>query len=51
MNYIAHDCRNVRVGKCNNRWIDEDISGAKSQIPTWKYCRQCCEMLNIDFKK
>lgn len=36
---------------CNNRWIDEDLTGATTHIPTWKYCRDCCERLGIDFDK
>ena len=36
---------------CNNRWIDIDKTGAKSQIPTWKYCRECCEKMGINFEK
>lgn len=36
---------------CNERWVDVDITGAKMQIPTWKYCRKCCEKLGIDFDK
>lgn len=36
---------------CNNRWIDVDLTGAKTQIPTWKYCRECCEKMGIDFEK
>ena len=49
--FVAHDCRNTRNGSCNNRWIDEDCTRAKTQIPTWKYCRECCEKLGIDFDK
>lgn len=51
MNYIAHDCRNTRNGTCNNRWIDKDITLVNSKIPTWKYCKECCEKLGIDFDK
>lgn len=36
---------------CNNRWIDKDKTYAKTQIPTWKYCRECCEKMGIDFDK
>lgn len=50
MNYVAHDCRNTRNNTCNNRWIDKDITGATTQIPTWKYCRECCEKLGINFE-
>ena len=51
MNYCAHDCRNTRDGSCNNRFVDKDLTGATTQIPTWKYCRECCERLGIDFDK
>ena len=55
MNYVAHDCRNSRLDEkhkdfCNNRWIDKDITKATTLIPTWKYCRECCEKLGIDFE-
>lgn len=36
---------------CNNRWVDKDLTGATMLIPTWKYCRECCEKLGIDFDK
>ena len=49
MNCVAHDCRNTRNGSCNNRWIDKDVTRATTQIPTWKYCRECCEKMGIDF--
>lgn len=35
---------------CNNRWIDKDLTKARTQIPTWKYCRECCEKMGIDFE-
>lgn len=35
---------------CNNRWIDKDLTHANILIPTWKYCRECCEKMGIDFK-
>lgn len=50
MNYVAHDCRNTRNNTCNNRWIDKDITGASTLVPTWKYCRECCEKMGIDFE-
>lgn len=50
MNYVAHDCRNTRNNTCNNRWIDKDITGVTTQIPTWKYCCECCEKLGINFE-
>lgn len=64
MNYVAHDCRNsrnpefIQIDKkhkipnpdfCNNRWVDKDLTGATTLIPTWKYCEECCEKLGIDF--
>ena len=49
--YCAHDCRNTRNNTCNNRWIDVDMTGATTQIPTWKLCKSCCEKLGIDFDK
>lgn len=56
MSYVAHDCRNSRLDErsknyCNNRWIDVDMTGATTLIPTWKYCRECCEKLGINFEK
>ena len=42
MNYVAHQCKNKR---CNNSWIDEDLTNAKSRPPQWKYCLECCEKL------
>lgn len=55
MNYVAHDCRNSRRSErskkyCNNRWVDVDLTGATTLIPTWKYCCECCEKLGIDFE-
>ena len=55
MNYVAHDCRNSRLSErsknyCNNRWIDKDLTNATTQIPTWKYCKSCCEKLSINFE-
>ena len=55
MNYVAHDCRNSRLSErsknyCNNRWIDKDLTNAQLQVPTWKYCRDCCEKLGINFE-
>ncbi len=56
MNYVAHDCRNSRLSErsnnyCDNRWIDKDLTHAATQIPTWKYCKNCCKKLGIDFEK
>lgn len=38
--YVLHTCKNP---KCNNGWIDEDLTNAKSRPPKWKYCLECCE--------
>ena len=38
MNYVVHYCKNT---KCNNCWIDEDLTNAKSRPPKWKYCPDC----------
>ncbi len=55
MSYVAHDCRNSRLSErsknyCNNRWVDKDLTGAITQIPTWKYYEECCKKLGIDFE-
>ena len=46
MNYVNHICKNKQ---CNNTWIDKDITNAKSYPPNWKYCKECCKKLGIDF--
>ena len=38
MNYVVHYCCNKN---CNNAWVDEDLTNAKSLPPTWKYCPEC----------
>ena len=48
MNYVMHICRNK---KCNNGWIDKDLTNAKVNPPDWKYCRECAEKLGIDYDK
>ena len=45
MKYVLHICKNK---KCNNGWIDRDLTNAKSAPPDWKYCRECAEKLGID---
>lgn len=45
MNYVLHFCRNK---KCNNGWIDEDLTKTTSP-PKWKYCKECAEKLGIDY--
>ena len=54
MSYVAHDCRNSRLKPshkdyCNNMWIDKDLTNIKTFPPDWKYCRECCKKLGIDF--
>lgn len=51
MAYVVHDCKNCKTGKCNNRWIDKDLTHCKSRPPMWKYCRECAKELGIDFDK
>ena len=46
MNYVNHICRNRH---CDNNWIDKDLTHVKSLPPSWKYCRECCEKMGIDF--
>lgn len=46
MNYVMHDCKSKN---CNNGWIDKDITHATMYPPSWKYCKECCEKLGIDF--
>lgn len=40
MNYVIHFCKNA---KCNNAFIDLDLTNAKSRPPQWKYCNDCCK--------
>ena len=46
MNYVMHFCRNK---KCNNGWVDKDLTNAQVNPPDWKYCRECAEKLGIDY--
>ena len=46
MNYVMHICRNK---KCNNGWIDKDLTNTKTNPPDWKYCRECAAKLGIDY--
>lgn len=46
MNYVVHYCKNRN---CNNVWIDKDITNAKTRPPKWKFCKNCCEKMGIDF--
>jgi hypothetical protein len=38
--FVMHVCKN---SKCNNAWIDEDLTNAKTNPPQWKFCKECCE--------
>ena len=40
LNYVVHFCKNP---KCNNSWIDIDLTNAKTRPPKWKYCPTCCK--------
>lgn len=46
--YVIHFCHNK---ECNNGWLDEDLTNAQTIPPKWKYCKECCEALGIDFNK
>lgn len=46
MNYVMHICRNRQ---CTNGWIDKDLTNARVNPPSWKYCRECTEKLGIDY--
>lgn len=46
MSYVMHFCRNK---KCNNGWIDKDLTNALTNSPSWKFCRECSKKLGIDF--
>ena len=48
MNYVMHVCRNP---KCNNGWVDKDLTDARVNPPDWKYCKECAEKLGIDYDK
>lgn len=43
-----HFCRNK---KCNNGWIDKDLTHVKITPPRWKYCKECAVKLGIDYEK
>ena len=40
VDYVIHYCKNP---KCNNSWIDEDLTNAQTRPPRWKYCDECCK--------
>lgn len=46
--YVVHYCHNK---ECNNCWVDKDLTDVQTYPPTWKYCRECCKELDIDFNK
>lgn len=48
MNYVLHECKNP---DCNNGWIDKNLTNVTMYPPKWKYCKDCCNKLNIDFDK
>lgn len=47
-NFVLHFCKNP---DCNNGWLDVDETNVKTIPPKWKYCRECCKLLGIDFDK
>lgn len=48
MKYVLHFCKNK---DCNNGWLDKDLTNCKDRPPRWKYCKECCKKLGIDFNK
>lgn len=47
-NFVLHFCKNP---DCNNGWVDVDETNVKTIPPKWKYCKECCKLLGIDFDK
>ena len=47
-NFVLHFCKNPN---CNVGWVDVDETNVKTIPPKWKYCRECCKLLGIDFDK
>ena len=47
-NFVLHFCKNPN---CNVGWLDTDETNVKTIPPKWKYCRECCKILGIDFDK
>lgn len=47
MNYVMHICRNK---KCNNGWIDKDLTFATSIPPRWKYCKECADKFGVNYE-
>ena len=46
--FVLHFCKNP---DCNVGWLDTDETNVKTIPPKWKYCRECCKLLGIDFDK
>ena len=47
-NFVLHFCKNP---DCNVGWLDIDMTDVTTIPPKWKYCRECCKLLGIDFDK
>ena len=47
-NFVLHFCKKP---DCNVGWLDVDETNVKTIPPKWKYCRECCKLLGIDFDK
>ena len=47
-NFVLHFCKNP---DCNIGWLDIDVTDVTTIPPKWKYCRECCKLLGIDFDK
>ena len=47
-NFVLHFCKNP---DCNVGWLDIDVTNVTTIPPKWKYCRECCKLLGIDFDK
>ena len=47
-NFVLHFCKNP---DCKVGWLDIDVTDVTTIPPKWKYCRECCKLLGIDFDK
>ena len=47
-NFVLHFCKNP---DCNVGWLAIDVTDVTTIPPKWKYCRECCKLLGIDFDK
>ena len=47
-NFVLHFCKNP---DCNVGWLDVDVTDVTTIPPKWKYCRECCKLLGIEFDK